>query len=171
MNQLLIDPNYFLFVAISMQLLVVSYLDIIGGHIRNYWSLINIFFSITLYILFPQYFFFSAEKAVYISVFLFVGFVLYLLKIMGGGDSKYIASLFLIMPGQWHEEFMEALIISTLIVGTFSLVTNIARNNESLKLAIMTMDSPKIFQALGGKFPFSPVILISWIWIGLRKFY
>jgi prepilin peptidase CpaA len=102
----------------------------------------------------------------YSFVFLLVGFMLFLLRIMGGGDSKFLFTFFLIVPMHLQEKTFEYLLISTVLVGTFVFITNVAKNFDKLKTSLKIGDHQTVKSCFGSKFAFAPVILLAWIWIG-----
>jgi prepilin peptidase CpaA len=105
------------------------------------------------------------------STFLAVGFVLYLLKVMGAGDSKYLFSFFLLIPPAWLDTAFFDLLVCTMVIGSFSLFTTIAQNFQRMSLYARTGYIRGFRECLGTKFPFAPVIFISWAWLGIKVFY
>jgi len=161
--------NNAIFFIFVVQLLIITFIDIKTAKIYNVWPIFNIIFFIIIQFLDQKIIFLSIDKILFVVCFLAVGLILYLLKIMGGGDSKYLSSLFLITPNLWHEDLLIKLVSATIIVGSFSMLTNITRNKQQLINSILIQDYKSTFLALGGKFPFSTVILISWCWLGVEK--
>ena len=152
--------GYFIF--LSIELLIISYLDIKYKKISN-----SEFFSSTLTpVVYPTIYKFSLETFFYPFAWLFVGFFLFALKIMGGGDSKFLFSFFLLVPESYHEPFLMKLIYATVIVGLSLLIFNTFRKFDTLKLAFMTRDISQIKRVYGTKFTFAPVIALSWMIFG-----
>jgi prepilin peptidase CpaA len=157
------------FIFLFMQLILVAYGDIKTKKIPNYWALINISIFALLTFLFPEQYRWEMKTFIFPIAFFFVGFVLFLLKIMGGGDSKYLVSFYLLTPVDLHESAFLCLLFSTIIVGLFLLIMNALNNFEKILTAIKYMDTIAIKQIFGTKFSYAPVILISWMWFGLEN--
>lgn len=85
-----------LYLFILIELIFVSIGDVKNRKIPNMWVITNIVVSIFLFILFPNMYELRGETFQFPIVFIFVGFLLFQLKVMGGGDSKYLASFFLL---------------------------------------------------------------------------
>ena len=163
-----------IYLFLLVQLLAVSYIDVRERKISNIWPILNICLVIVLLFLFPeQYKFFSAGKPyvdqlLFSMVFLLVGFILFLLRIMGGGDSKFLVSLFLIIPYSIQEKAFTHLLLSTIIIGTFILFVNLSKHVDVILDVFRNGNLRRLKMIFGSKFPFAPVILISWIWLGLE---
>lgn len=132
------------------------------------WSIVNLVFFLAVLIVSPEYYLLSFETFLYSFVFLCVGFVFFLLNIMGGGDSKFLFTFFLIVPLGLQEQTFEYLLVSTILVGTFVFITNISKNFDKLKYALKVKDKQAIRSCFGTKFAFAPIILITWIWVGWK---
>lgn len=117
-------------------------------------------------LVFPAFYKFNFVTFFYPTVFLGVGFGLFLLKIMGGGDSKYLFSFFLLVPEYYHETFFMKLIYSTIAIGLYLLIYNTIRNFDKLSVSVRIMDINGIKGVYGTKFAYAPVIAISWIAFG-----
>ena len=87
---------------------------------------------------------------------------------MGGGDSKFLFTFFLIVPLNLQEQTFEYLLASTILVGTFVFITNISKNFDKLKYALRARDRAAVRSCFGTKFAFAPIILITWIWVGWK---
>ena len=154
------------YIFLLIQLIAVSYIDLVQRRISNYWILLNIIFFIGFLFLMGDYYQLKFETFFYSLVFFFVGFLLFQLKIMGGGDSKYLFSFYLLIPVSLHESAFSALVYSTIIVGLSVFFLNIFKNRAKIKKAIVEKNLKSIKFIFGSKFPFSPVVLFSWIWFG-----
>jgi prepilin peptidase CpaA len=99
-----------------------------------------------------------------------VGFLLFLLNIMGGGDSKYLASLFLIIPLQAQNQFLNFLLISTIFVGFMFFLRNVYKHRVMLIASLRLKDKQGVKSCFGTKFAYAPVILIAWIFLGVNYF-
>jgi prepilin peptidase CpaA len=155
-----------IFLFILLELVFVAWADIRTNKIINLWSILNLIVFFILLFVAPEYYFLRLETFLYSSVFLLVGFVLFLLKIMGGGDSKFLFTFFLIVPLNLHVKLFNYLLVSTVLVGTFVLITNIAKNFDKILMSLRIKDIDGFKSCFGSKFAFAPVILIAWIWLG-----
>lgn len=158
-----------LFYIILIQLLVVSLGDILTKKIPNYWPLFNIAIYPLLCWLYPEYYQLHWGSFIFPLAFLIVGFFLFLLRIMGGGDSKYLFSLFLILPLKLHEPMFKLLLLSTFIIGSFVLLTNLTSNLNKIMTGLRSGDYNEVKKYFGTKFAYAPVILIAWIWLGINR--
>ena len=86
-----------LLIFISIEIILVSLIDLKERKISNWWSILNIGVFFVLLYLFPSLYHFSWKTFIFPSVFFVAGFILFLMRIMGGGDSKYLSSIFLIV--------------------------------------------------------------------------
>ena len=154
------------YIYLCIVLLLVSYGDIKTQKIPNMWSILNIVVFLVLLFVFPQYYSFEFETFFFSIVFLIVGFALFLLKIMGGGDSKFLFTFFLVVPLQAHFVTLYALIIATVMIGSFFFITNFVKNFDKIIEYAKAKDAKNMKACFGTKFSFAPVILISWIFVG-----
>lgn len=157
-----------IYLFILIELICVAWADIRTNKIVNMWSVLNLIFFLVLLMVSPDYYFFKLDTFIYSSVFLLVGFIFFLIRIMGGGDSKFLFTFFLIVPGALQEQTFEYLLISTILVGTFVFITNVAKNFDKLKYSLRIGDMKSVKSCFGSKFAFAPVILIAWIWVGWK---
>lgn len=155
-----------IYLFVLIELAVVSYGDIKTNKIPNMWSILNLVAFIALLFVTPELYQFKLETFAFSAAFLAVGFVLFLLKIMGGGDSKYLFSLFLLVPLNLHEKVFYYLLLSTVIIGGFLLIQNTLKNIKPLWEAILDGNTRRVKSFFGTKFSYAPVILVTWIWIG-----
>lgn len=156
------------YIFLLIQLLVVSYVDIRKKIIANYWSVVNLVFFVIALFLFRDTYVIAWKTFLYPFAFLFVGFALYALKIMGAGDSKYLFSFFFLIPNGYQEDFFVLLAYSTVIVGLFLLIMNTIKNFDIIYEAIRWKNLRYIKQAYGTKFSYAPVIALAWIWFGIE---
>ena len=157
-----------IYLFVLIELAVVSYGDVKTNKIPNVWSILNIIAFIALLFVAPDFYFFRPETFAFSLAFLAVGFVLFLLKIMGGGDSKFLFSLFLLVPLNLHEKVFYYLLISTVIIGGFLLIQNTLKNFKLIWRAILDGNTREVKSFFGTKFSYAPVILVTWIWIGVE---
>ncbi len=155
-----------IFWFLVLELTAVAWGDVRTQKIPNSWSLLNIACFIMLLIVWPEYYPLALSTFLYSAVFLAVGFVLFLLKIMGGGDSKFLFSFFLLVPVSLQARALVLLLLSTILIGGFLLLTNVGRNHEKIVAYIKSGYIRGIKECFGTKFSFAPVILLAWLWLG-----
>lgn len=155
-----------IYLFVLIELAFVAYGDVKTNKIPNLWAILNIIAFIALLFVAPQFYEFSLQTFAFSFAFLAVGFVLFLLKIMGGGDTKFLFSLFLLVPLNLHERVFYYLLISTVIIGGFLLIQNTLKNFKPILRAILDGNTQQVKSFYGTKFSYAPVILITWIWIG-----
>lgn len=87
---------------------------------------------------------------------------------MGGGDGKFLSSLLLLMPTRLQLIFFEKILWVTIAVGSILLLINIFKNFRFVinSLWIKSFNMAGIF---GSRFPFAPLIIMAWIWVGLDQ--
>lgn len=158
-----------IYIFIFLELSFVTYYDIKYKKISNLWSLLNIALAITLFVLFPNFYKFGWSTFQFSMVFLVVGFFLFLLKIMGGGDSKYLASFFLIVPTASQDLVFYYLLISTIIVGLIFFVRNLIEQRKNITESFKKKDIEGVKSSFGSKFAYAPVIMLTWFLIGLTN--
>jgi len=156
------------YIFILLQLLVVTYFDLKTRKISNLWVLLNIiiylfhlFYFSNQYPLVPEHFIFPLGC-------LFIGFLFFLLNIMGPGDSKYLFSLFLLINKDHQITFFTSLLFTTAIVGSILLLLHTIRNFDKIKMAIMLSDFRQLKGVFGSKYTHAPIIIISWVGFGWK---
>lgn len=85
---------------------------------------------------------------------------------MGGGDSKFLTTFFLIVPLSLQDKVFYNLLLSTIGIGFFFLIQNTINNHEVLIKSIKERNVDGIKSCFGTKFAYAPVILIAWMWLG-----
>jgi prepilin peptidase CpaA len=155
-----------IYLFVLIELAFVSYGDIRTNKIPNMWSIINIIAFLILLFVAPDFYVFTLATFTYSIAFLAVGFALFLFKIMGGGDTKYLFSLFLLIPISLQGKVFYYLLISTIIIGGFLLIQNTLKNFKPLWRAILDGNTRAVKSFFGTKFSYAPVILVTWLWIG-----
>lgn len=160
----MIPQSVYLFLLI--ELIAVSYLDILSRKISNNWSILNIILFVIILFIIPESYTFEFRQFFFSMAFLIVGFILFLLKIMGPGDTKFLFSLFLIIPVSLHDSAFVCLLYSTIIAGGSLFILNTIQNFKILSLSFKIRDIGIIKKVYGKKFSYAPVILFSWIWLG-----
>jgi len=151
---------------LAIELAAVAWGDVRTQKIPNFWSLLNLLCFGALLILMPEHYPLAWETFLYSFVFLAVGFLLFLLRIMGGGDSKFLFSFFLLIPVVLQPRALILLLLSTILIGGFLLLTNIGRNHERIVAYLKSGYIRGIKECFGTKFSFAPVILLAWLWLG-----
>lgn len=158
------------YIFISIQLLFVAYIDFKTKKISNVWMLINFIFFVVLTFVFPLSYTWSIQVFIFPMAFLFVGFSLFMLNIMGGGDSKYLSSLYLLVPLEHQEVTFVYLLYATILVGSTLLLFNILKNLDIIIHHFKMRDIAGIKRIFGKKFTYAPVIFIAWMWFGWQNY-
>ena len=158
------------YIFIAIQLLFVAYIDFKTQKISNMWMLINFLFFCLLTFVFPGVYIWSIQVFIFPLAFLFVGFGLFMLHIMGGGDSKYLSSLYLLVPLQFQETTFVYLLYATILVGSTLLLFNILKNFDIIIIHLRMRDIAGIKKIFGKKFTYAPVIFIAWMWFGWQNY-
>lgn len=157
-----------IFGLILVELIIVGWIDFKTEKISNLWVLVNILLSLVFHLAFRDQYPFSLELLLFPAGFIGIGFILYLMNIMGAGDSKFLASLFLIIPLEYHLTFFEKLVLSTIVTGAFLLVFRIIRNGSTLKAYYISHYWAGIKLTLKSRFSYAPVICVAWILMGFN---
>lgn len=156
--------NLYLYLVLLAELIIVSFIDIRTKKISNLWSLAHlvVFIGITIY---------SGELPA-ASHFIFpvgmfvMGFVLFVFHIMGAGDSKYLATLFLLIPTPSHMLFMEKLLLVTIFVGSILLLMKFVKSAAKIRAYLRTFYLKGLQTEIHSRFSYAPVILVAWILFG-----
>ncbi len=159
-------------IYITLQLGVVAWFDFKTKKISNIWPLVNLLLFILLPFLWPESYQHQLNVWFVPLAFLFVGFILFKMDIMGAGDSKYLFSLFLLIPQFLHEDLLTYLLIVTVSVGGTLLAWKMIRKWDEFKAALVLKEG-RLRRLVGGKFTYAPVILAAWLWFlietGIRQ--
>ena len=158
------------YIFVSIQLLFVAYIDFKTQKIANMWMIINFLFFCLLSLVFPTLYVWSIHMLIFPSAFLFVGFALYVMNIMGGGDSKYLSSLYLLVPLDLQETVFIYLLYATVLVGSTLLLFNLLKNLDIIIIHFKMKDIAGIKKIFGTKFTYAPVIFIAWMWFGWQNY-
>lgn len=158
------------YIFVSIQLLFVAYIDFKTQKIANMWMIINFLFFCLLSLVFPTVYVWSIQVLVFPLAFLFVGFALYVMNIMGGGDSKYLSSLYLLVPLNLQETVFIYLLYATVLVGSTLLLFNLLKNLDIIIIHFKMKDIAGIKKIFGTKFTYAPVIFIAWMWFGWQNY-
>jgi prepilin peptidase CpaA len=157
------------FIFLSIQLLVVAYVDFKTSKISNVWILINFIFFCVLTIVYPKIYIWNLSVMLFPVAFLIVGLGLFALNIMGGGDSKYLSSIYLLIPLGFQDTAFLYLLYTTVIVGSSLLLFNSLKNFDKIVLMLRIGDAKGIKKIFGKKFTYAPVIFIAWMWFGWQN--
>ena len=157
------------FIFLSIQLLVVAYVDFKTSKISNVWVLINFIFFCVLTMVYPKIYVWNFGVLLFPVVFLLVGFALFVVNIMGGGDSKYLSSLYLLIPLGFQEIVFLYLLYTTVLIGSSLLLFNALKNFDKIVLLVRIGDAKGIRKIFGKKFTYAPVIFIAWMWFGWQN--
>jgi len=160
--------NPYIFILILSQLLIVSWVDIKTKSISNHWHLLNMACGLLAYLFLDQFYLFDWSLFILPISFILVGFVLFLAGVMGAGDSKYMAGLALVIPHRCHFLFFESLLYSTLLVGGILLTMKVIRDFKTIQVYILSRYWLALRDIIRSEFSYAPVILIAWIFTGLR---
>ena len=151
-------------IFLFIELLVVTYFDIKIRKIFNLWTLLNLLiYPLALY-LFPDLYFFNWETFIIPLSWIGVGFILFKLRIMGAGDTKYLFGFFLLIPKVYQDEILLNLIYSTIVFGGSLFIYNLYNNIDAVVVGLKLKDFSVFRKYFGKKFAYAPVILISYIW-------
>ncbi len=153
---------------VLLELFIVAWVDIRSRRISNGWALANICIAPVLYFIAAPFYPLSWEALIFPLGFIVIGFLLYLLKIMGAGDSKFLASLFLLVPLEYHLPLFEKLVVSTAITGALLIIYRSFLNRGSLRAYVLTGQWAGVRQVLRSRFSYAPVIALAWILWGLN---
>ena len=144
------------------QLLIVNYFDFKHKTISNLWPVLNVVLFIVFAFLNPSYLSISLTHFYFPLALLVCGFLLFVFKIVGAGDVKYVTSLMLFLNIQDQERFLFALAYVTIFVGIISIVVTIYQNRKEI--------FSRMFFSYFGKRRniYAPVIFIAWLMLGLN---
>lgn len=158
------------YLVILLELLIVGYFDFKYKKISNHWSVLNlIIFAILVFVL-PTLYEFSWKAMFFPLVFFVITFILYVVRIMGAGDSKFLFTFYMLIPAIYHEDVFLYQAYLTIAVGGGLLCFNTFKNFDKLKLAYIYKDVGLIKNVYGKKFAYAPVILGAWVWFGIERF-
>lgn len=158
-----------IFSLIFIELALVGWIDFKTQKISNRWILVNFLASIFFHFAFREIYPLSWEMLIFPFGFIFIGFFLYLLNVMGAGDSKFLASLFLLVPLDLHLVFFEKIVMSTICTGACLFLFRVIVNRGDLKAFVISQHWEGIKQILRSRFSYAPVILLAWIFLGINE--
>lgn len=156
--------NLYLYLLLLLELFVVSFIDVRTKKISNLWSLLHILVFAGMCIFageLPE-----AAHFIFPLGMVIAGFVLFVFHIMGAGDSKYLASLFLLIPTPLHMPFMEKILIVTIFVGSILLLMKFVKSAAKIRAYLATFYLKALRAEIHSRFSYAPVILVAWILFG-----
>jgi prepilin peptidase CpaA len=156
---------YFL---ILVELFAVSWIDLKIKKISNLWFFLNLSLGIGLHFLQPELYVWEWATLLFPLGFIVGGFALFILGIMGAGDSKFLASLFLVIPLEHHALMFERLIYTTVLVGCVLLTVKIGRDFKIIKAYALSAYWSGLKASIKSSFSFAPVVFIAWILVGVE---
>ncbi len=159
-----------LYIIGLVQLLIISWIDLKTQKISNWWGLVNLIVFISALFIFPLSYTLSLQILIYPLAFIVIGFPLFLLGIMGAGDSKYLAGLFLIIPVGLQFSFFMNLVGSTVSCALILLMIRVIRNYKLVLGVFRTHEWSGLKQLKGSRFSYAPVILLAWLWLATEVF-
>jgi prepilin peptidase CpaA len=160
--------NPYVYFLIALQLLTVSLIDLKTKLISNYWHLVNIVISVGLYIFLSQEYELKWELFLLPAGFVLIGFLLFLMGIMGAGDSKYLASLSLLIPAEYHIPFFERLLWATMAVGALLVSFRVLRDFKKISAYIWSRYWQALRDLIKSEFSYAPVIFLAWLLLGVE---
>jgi prepilin peptidase CpaA len=158
-----------LYIFLLIELVVLTQIDFKVRKILNPYILLNILLFFFFIFSLKPFYSLKLDHFGYPLLFIVIGWPLFKLKIMGGGDSKLLSSLFLMIPTSFQDYFLLNLLWVTILVTGFRFLINILGSFDKLKEGIKKKDFSEFQKNFGKKIPFTPIILIAWIWIGVEK--
>lgn len=159
----------FLFAFVAIELLAVAWIDLKHKTISNRWHLVNFLLAIGLYLALPETYQLKWEVLLFPVAYVLVGFFLFLAGIMGAGDSKFLASLCLLLPLEFQLPFFEYLVGATLIIGGSFLLYRLFRDRERVRAYLWTRHWQGIKLIIKSEFSYAPVILLAWVFLGVKQ--
>lgn len=155
-----------LFALITLQLLLVTWIDLKKKKIFNIWPLLNVGIFVCLTIFQPEQYHWDWRVFIFPVGFIVFGFILFLMDIMGAGDSKFLASLFLLIPEKHHILYAEQLLLMTILVGSFLLLRTIISNWQKSQAYFISRHWRGLFSLIRSRFSYAPVIMLAWMLYG-----
>jgi len=148
--------------------MIVAWIDYKTEKISNKWIAVNAVASVILHLSVRVLYPLSWEVLLFPVGFIVVGFLLFLLNLLGSSDFKFLSSLFLIVPLEYHLFFFSKLVISTIVVGAVLLLIRFVKHGPQLKAYFMSQYWEGIKTTLKSRFSYAPVIFLAWIMLGIN---
>jgi Flp pilus assembly protein protease CpaA len=155
---------------ILLELAIISFIDIRTKKISNFWSIGQLVAAVLLYISFDTYQW-SWTVLVYPLIWFVIGFGLFILGIMGAGDSKLIASLYFLIPLTLHHVMLEKILISTIVVGFMNFFIKIIKDFRTIKAYALSAYWQGFWVKMKSSFSFAPVVMLAWVLLGVQLWF
>lgn len=159
-----------LYVVLALQLTLVASIDLKHKKISNLWAIFNLIFALLLWPL-GHLGTWNFQVLLFPVAFIVTGFFLFVFKIMGAGDSKYLAALFLCLPVGLHLIYFEKLMLSTIAVGSILLLLKILRDPSTFKSYLLSRHWQGLMNMVKSHFSYAPVMLLAWLLMGVTLWF
>jgi prepilin peptidase CpaA len=160
--------NIWIFVLVLIQLTIVAWIDLKRKTISNRWHFLNLVMAMGLYAWNVDPFLFKWQVLLLPLGYVLFGFLMFLVGIMGAGDSKYLASLNLIIPLEFHLPFFESLLTCTIFLGTGIFLFRVFRDRQRLYAYVWARHWQGIKEAIKSEFSYAPVFFLAWMLLGAK---
>lgn len=154
----------YFYLIILLELIIVSVVDLKIKKISNYWIMVNLSLAAIAYGV--GLYSFQWECLIFPLGTIVVGFLLFLVSIMGAGDSKYLASLFLVLPYHFHRPYLEYVLLSTILVGVILIGMKLISRFTRIKGYALSFHLKGVLSEIRSRFSYAPVLLLAWILLG-----
>ncbi len=154
---------------ITIELLIVAVVDLQKKKISNLWPIFNFTLAICLMIGAPELYPLDYSLLIFPLGFIVVGFILFLMDVMGAGDSKFLASLFLIIPLDHQFLYFEKLVTVTLVVGSLMFIRTIVKNQMKIRAYFHNHHWKGFVELFRSRFSYAPVMFIAWLLLGASQ--
>lgn len=163
--------NAWIYAALLIELLIVAAIDLRTAKISNRWALLNFGMTPLLFFLFPSTYQWDWSLLILPVGFIVGGFILFLMGIMGAGDSKFLASLFLLIPFGEQWPLAEMLLYSTVVVGALLLLRTLLTKRTEVRAYLLSQHWRGLLALIKSRFSYAPVILLAFILTGGLKWF
>ena len=153
------DIRVYIYLVIAT--LIISIIDLKTRKISNYWSILHLFLFFVFTAVFSEYDAFALKTYLFPITLLICGFVLFALGVMGGGDAKFLTTMFLLIPATFHQQFLYYLLEGTMIIALFPLSYSMIKHRQKIINGILMKDFRMVFEQFKSKFPYAPVFLLA----------
>jgi prepilin peptidase CpaA len=161
--------NGTIFSVIAIELLIVAWFDLKKKKISNLWPLFNLALAIVFFVSFPTLYQWDYSLLLFPLGFIVGGFILFLMDIMGAGDSKYLASLFVVIPLDHQYLYFQKLVMMTLVVGSLLLLRSLISNYEKIRAYFNSHYWRGFKDIIRSRFSYAPVMLLAWLLLGASE--
>ncbi len=163
--------NLWVFSFLLIELIAISFIDVRTAKISNLWPLLNLGLVPLVYWIFPSSYQWDWGVFLFPLGFIVFGFILFLMGIMGAGDSKFLATLFLLIPLEEQWAFAEMLLYATMLVGALLLFRTILKKRSEVKAYLLSHHWKGFFSLIESRFSYAPVILIAFVLTGVLRWF